>query len=342
MHKICALVLLVAGLAAARPKALFYLTRDPDSVESFLAHAAKVDVVVPTWYSVDAAGTVSGNPDDAVLAAARRANVPVMPIVVNPSFNQATIHKLMTTADASRRMIASLIEECKKNGYVGIQFDFENVNVTDRDALSGLVRDTASAFHREGLQLTIATVPNAPAQPGTGAFYRWIYANWRDAYDLRALGAAADLICLMTYDQQTRYTPPGPVAGWGWTVANLEYALQSVPKEKLSLGIPVYGYRWFAGDPGKEEKPNITAVYVKYPQIKEILDGMHPEVQWDSTDRAAWFWFYRDATREYVFYTDTRTFRERWNLVNERGLEGFCSWVLGAEDPGIWDVLPGR
>jgi len=26
--------------------------------------------------------------------------------------------------------------------------------------------------------------------------------------------------------------------------------------------------------------------------------------------------------------------------VKDRGLEGFCSWVLGAEDPEIWKYLP--
>jgi spore germination protein YaaH len=63
-------------------------------------------------------------------------------------------------------------------------------------------------------------------------------------------------------------------------------------------------------------------------------------VEWDSTDRAAWFYFYRADMREWIFFTDARTFRERYTLVKERGLQGFCSWVLGTEDPGIWDLLP--
>jgi spore germination protein YaaH len=342
MHKTLVLLLLAAALAPARPKALFYLTREADSVQSFLAHASRVDILVPTWYSVDAAGAVSGAPDETVLDAARRAHVPVMPIVANPESNQEAIHKLMADPEAGRRMIQALIRESKQHGYTGFQFDFEDIIATDRDLLSGLVRAAAAALHREGLQLSIATVPNAPARPGTGAFSRWIYANWRDVYDLQALASSVDLLCLMTYDEHTRYTPPGPVAGYAWTLENLEYALRFVPKEKLSLGIPLYGYRWFAGDPGKEGKPNITSVTVKYPDLREILDGFHPEIQWDSADRNSWFWFYRDATREYVFFTDVRTFRERWNLANERGLEGFCSWVLGAEDPAIWDVLPER
>jgi len=57
---------------------------------------------------------------------------------------------------------------------------------------------------------------------------------------------SVDLICLMTYDQHTRWTP-GPVAGWAWTTATSIYALSYGAREKLSLGIPLYGYHWFAG-----------------------------------------------------------------------------------------------
>lgn len=46
--------------------------------------------------------------------------------------------------------------------------------------------------------------------------------------------------------------------------------------------------------------------------------------------------------REWIFFTDTRTFKERYTLVKERGLRGFASWVLGTEDHGIWDLLPSH
>ncbi len=39
---------------AQQPKALFYMTREPKSVRSFLAHADKIDLLVPAWYGVDA------------------------------------------------------------------------------------------------------------------------------------------------------------------------------------------------------------------------------------------------------------------------------------------------
>jgi len=327
-------------LAAAQPKALFYMTDTPNSVKSFTDHVEKIDILVPAWYSVDGNGLVWGGPNATVLKTAAENHVSVMPIVALS--NQLDLHRLFTTPAARTGFVASLLAECKKNAYRGFQIDFENINWTDRDLLSSFVAETAAALHKDGLQLTIATVPNAPGFPGQSNYSHWLYANWRGAYDLKALAQSVDLICLMTYDQNTRWTEPGPVAGYAWTVQNLEYALQFVPKEKLSLGIPLYGYHWFAGDPGKEEKPNPTAEYIGQQDIEQYLATYHPHVEWDSSDRTAWFYFYRDDNRDWVFYTDKRGFQERWNLARDRGLQGFCSWVLGVEDPEVWSVLPSH
>jgi len=350
MKRLLLFLLSTTILCAAQPKALFYMTDNPNSLKSFTDHADKVDILVPAWYYVDGNGLVWGGPNSDILKTAAAHHVPVMPIVA--LMTQAELHRLFTTPAARSAFISSLLRECRQYGYSGFQIDFENVNWTDRDLLSSLVAETASALHQEKLQLTIATVPNAPGAPGHSGYSHWLYENWRGAYDLKALAQSADLICLMTYDQNTRWTQPGPVAGYAWTVENLEYALQFVPKEKLSLGIPLYGYHWFAGDPikgepikgeaGKDDKPNPNANYVGQQEIDQYLAAYHPHVEWDAVDRVSWFYFYRDDYREWVFFTDKRGFQERYNLARDRGLQGFCSWVLGAEDPEIWAILPSH
>ncbi len=343
----CFLFLLcISGFASAgaqNPKALFYLTRSPASVRSFLAHAEQIDILVPTWYSVDQDGLVSGGTNPLVLATAKRIHLPVMPIVGNDGFNQEEFHKLLSNPGAERLMIAQLIDAAKTNGYTGFQFDFENVRWTDRDLLTAIVAETATAFHQQGLQLSIAVVPGAPGHSGESGFANWIYANWRGAYDLDALAKSVDLVCLMTYDQHTRWTSPGPVAGWDWTVKNLDYALKFIPPQKLSLGIPVYGYHWYAGTPTKpEEKPNPSADYEPSQDAVDLAKEFDTPIQWDPVDRTAWFYFYRDDMREWVFFTDKRTFQERYDLAKQRGLQGFCSWDLGEEDPSVWSALPAH
>ncbi|MEO6816910.1 MAG: glycosyl hydrolase family 18 protein, partial [Edaphobacter sp.] len=126
---------------------------------------------------------------------------------------------------------------------------------------------------------------------------------------------------------------------------NLDYALKSVPKDKLSLGIALYGYHWFTGDPGineKVQKPNITAEYISATNAQFLRDTYNGQEQWDPQDHTAWFYFYRDQMREWVFYTEKRGFADRYNLAKEQHLQGICAWVLGEEDPTIWSALPDR
>lgn len=342
------LTLVTTASAAERPKSLFYLTSDTSSIRSFQEHADKIDILVPAWYQVNAEGLVSGGPNPLVQEMARQHHVVVMPIVVNGGFVQAEFHKFLGDSAAQKRMLEGLIRECKANGYAGIQFDFENVRWTDRDALSVLVKDSAAALHKEGLQISIATVPNAPGRPGSEtAFSGWLYENWRGAYDLKAISDAVDLVCLMTYDQNTLWTVPGPVSGWNWVIANVDYALKVVPPAKLSLGIPLYGYHWFAGLPTKDTseigyKANPTGKYISYPDAVDLARTFGAKIEWDAADRTAWCFINRGDMREWIFFTDARTFKERYELVRDRGMQGFCSWVLGTEDPAIWDLLPSH
>lgn len=332
---------------AQQPKSIFYMTREPKSVRSFLAHADKVDLLSPGWYSVDSAGLVSGGPDPLVLETARQHHVPVMPLVVNGGFAQEEVHKFFGNTVARQHAIAAMAQASKENGYIGFQLDLENVNWTDRDALTDFVRETAAALHKDGLQLSIATIPNAPGHPGETGFSKWIYENWRGAYDVKAIAESVDFLCLMTYDQHTTWTVPGPVAGWNWTVANLDYALKVVPPQKLALGIPLYGYHWFAGTPIKApdksgDKPNPTADYISTDDALDLAKAYSAHMEWDPVDKSAWLNFYRDDEREWIFYTDARTFKERYTLVKDRGLRGFASWVLGTEDAGVWELLPSH
>lgn len=329
--------------AGAGQKTLFYMQGNAASVHSFEQHKDKIDTLVPTWYSVNAHGLVSGEPNRRVLTEAKAAHVQVIPIIV--LFDKQQLHELFNDLKAQNVMNRALVRECKQHGYAGIQFDLEHVLWVDRDGLSALVQRSAEVLHREGLQVQIATVPNAPGHAGSLPYAKWMFEEWRGGYDLKALAESVDLICLMTYDQHSRYTAPGPVDGWEWTVENLEYALKDVPKEKLSLGIALYGYHWFAGDPGwnkPEQKPNPTAESLSFANVEFLRSSYNGKLQWDDDDHTPWFYITRDQTREWIFYTDKRAFMDRYELAKQHGLQGVCSWVLGYEDPAIWDAIPAK
>ena len=343
------LALARAGASAApalaadgNPSALFYLMGTQKSTNSFLAHADKIDVLVPTWYGVDANGLVNGGPNDYLYQIARDHHMQVTPILSMTSGREG-FHHLLHDEEAKQRMITQLVQHGRQNGYQGFQFDFESIAWTDRDAYSLMVKQTADALHKVGMTLSVAVTPNGPGHAEGGQFAKWMWEYWRGAYDLKALGQAADLVSLMAYDQHTRWTTPGPVDGLPWVKKNLDYALTQVPKEKLSLGIATYGYRWYTGNPVKDdgsEVPNITATYIDADESFPLVEEQHATVQWDPVEAESWFYFYRDDMREWVFRPDARSFKVRYDLVKQYGLQGFSCWVLGAEDPQVWDELP--
>jgi spore germination protein YaaH len=338
---ILALALAVPAMAK-NPTALFYLMGTQKSTNSFLANVDKIDVLVPTWYGVDANGLVNGGPNDYIYGIARAKNLPVTPIL-SMTAGREGFHKLLHDEDAKKHMNESLVREGKARGYKGFQFDFESIIWTDRDAYTLMVKQTADALHKAGMTLSVAVVPNAPGHAEGGEFSKWMWEYWRGPYDLKALGQAADLISLMTYDQHTRWTTPGPVDGMPWIKKHLDYALTQVPKDKLSLGIATYGYRWYTGNPVKAdgtEASNISATYIDADESFPLAIEQNASVQWDPVEQESWFYFYRDDMREWVFRPDARSFRARYDLVKQYGLQGFSCWVLGAEDPKVWDELP--
>lgn len=340
----CLLTLLLAcgTVSAKQPDALFYLMGTQKSVNSFEAHIDKIGLLVPTWYGVDNQGLVNGGPNDYVLNLAKQHRLPVAPIV-SMSAGRAGFHALLHDETAKQHMIDAMLQQASEHGYAGYQFDFESISWTDRDAYTLMVKQTAEALHKHGLKLSIAVVPNGPGHAGEGKFSKWMWQYWRGAYDLAALSKYADLICLMTYDQHTRWTTPGPVDGMPWLMDQLKYAVTQVPKDKLSLGIALYGYHWYTGDPVREdgtEASNIKADYFDADESIPLAQELHANVQWDEVEHESWYYFYRDDMREWVFMPDAHSFRDRYAVVKQYGLEGFCAWVLGSEDPKVWDELP--
>ena len=349
MLKYLVLLLHLAALpaVAATPQALFYLSPEPKSVQSFLAHASQVDVVAPHWYGVDSKGVLTGEPNAEVMAAAKKHGVKVTPLVTNHGFVQEDVHELLMHPETHPALFAALVRTAKQHGYAGFQLDLEHVPSADRDALTAFVRAAAAALHAEKLIVSIATVPNASIMKKETGYSAWHYANWGGAFDLKALAEVVDMLCLMTYDQHTFTTMPGPVAGMPWVTAQLDAALKLVPREKLALGIPVYGYHWFASTPADGgarafDKPSLNAAFIDAAEVHKLAKTYKGRFAWDEYDRAASMVFYRDNVREWVYYTDGPTFGERYQLVKRQGLAGFASWVLGSEDPAIWKLLPSR
>src|SRR5215510_1076064 len=132
---------------AQAPEALWYMVAGEHSVQSFLAHADQISVVAPQVFYMDSLGVIWGSVDARVVAKAREQRVKLVPLVMNPGFDQAQFHRVLTVPDARHRGVRSLSALCREQKFDGIQFDFENIAVADKDAFTSFAREAADSLH---------------------------------------------------------------------------------------------------------------------------------------------------------------------------------------------------
>jgi len=329
------------SFAQAKMESLFYYVDREACFESFKKNIDKITILAPANYSVDEDGVVWGSVDPRVLKLARQHNIGVMPLVHNPGFNQEMLQRLLENEESQQRAITSMVDECKQYGYLGIQFDFENLNINDKDAFTRFYKGAAEALHKEGFKLSVAVVHRPQKFPGPTKYFKWLHKNWRAGYDLKALAEIGDFVSVMTYSQHTRRTPPGPNAGLPWVIKNIDYFLTQVPAEKLSLGIPVTSQHWFTEQDDKKYMVNARSWSegLSYSEAIALVDRFDAKITWLEKQKVSFTFFENGGLFEYVFFENGQSFKHKVDLVEQYGLRGFSVWAIGYEDPDIWKML---
>ena len=329
------------GLSQTRSERLFYYVDREDSYNDLVRHISQIDVLAPSTYGVDEQGIVWGDVDPIVVELARKNNVKLMPLLVNRPFNKDLLHQLLASPAARERAINSMVELSTRNNFWGMQIDFENVSIEDRDALTSWYREAASRMHQAGKTLSIAIVHRPEEAAGTSQYQAWMMADWRGGYDLKALGDAGDFITIMTYSQHTRRTPPGPSASLPWTQDVLNYFLRFVPAQKLSLGIGSGAMHWYTSQEDRIT-PELARSYAdgfSYEWAQHVARRNNAKWIWDDVQKMTYTYYPVAGTFEYIFLEDARNFAPKMDLVKQENLRGISVWVLGPEDPAIWNLL---
>jgi spore germination protein YaaH len=258
---------------------------------------------------------------------------------MNPGFDQPSIHRVLNHAEARATALRSLAALCRDNKFDGIQFDFENFHVRDKDAFTSFTREAVDSVHRAGCMLSAAVVPRLGENPGTNSYDKWIHENWRAAFDYKALADTLDFISYMTYAQHTGGSPPGPVAGYPWMLKCLEYVLSlGVPPSKISLGLAAYSDWWY---PVYDEKngSRLSGSDISYKRGRQILTPTGASPRWDPVQKSEYAMWEERGVMRHMWLENSRAFMEKRELVKKYNLRGYSVWLLGHEDPRLWDAL---
>lgn len=238
-------------------------------------------------------------------------------------FNNALIHSIVNSPDATARLIGELTVQMETRGFAGVDIDFEYVLSEDRIPFAEFVRKVRNAMTPLGCITSVALAPKI-SDTQEGLLY--------GGKDYALLGDAADYVLLMTYEWGYTYGPPMAVAPLDKVRQVVEYALTRIPAEKINLGIPNYGYDW----PLPYERGVTKARTLGNIEARQLAISQGVPIEFDEPGQSPHFTYTSDDILHEVWFEDVRSIHAKYGLIREYNLRGMSVWQIMQLFRGMW------
>ena len=286
--------------------------------------------LTPFTYGITAQGDLLPLDDWALLEAARRLGTAgvmhLSTLTEDGSFSSERAAALLWDGPQRRSLAGQVEAVMAEKGYQGLDVDFEYVPGALREAYASFIAQLRERLAPRGWPVTVALAPKThPDQPGL------LY----EAHDYALLGAAADFVLLMTYEWGYTYGPPMAVASLPNVRQVLDYAVTEIPREKIYLGVPNYGYDW----PLPFRQGETKARSISNQEAVSIAVAQGAEIQYDGAAQSPWFRYTEAGIVHEVWFEDARSMSAKLALIQEYGLRGAGYWNLMRPYPQGWTVL---
>ncbi len=283
-----------------------------------------VNVVSPTLYEVkNSKGDITGKSAVSYVNKAKSMGYKVWPIITNgidsTTYSPTDTSLLMNSESARENLIKNILNILEKDNLDGINIDFENMRVDDRDLYTQFIRELAPLVRKQNKVISVD-------------MYFVAYV------DRKGIGEAADYAILMGYDQRGNWSnESGSISEISWVEDNIKSLLSDskIPANKIILGVPFYTRLW-------TEKVGVSKPTTSVYTIKDAANYININRLTTTYDEK--------AGQNYVQYTkgdltykmwieDSTSMKNRVNIINTYGLGGLAAWQKGFETPSIWKTI---
>ena len=320
MRIVLASLFLLASPAYAVRMSAWVPAWDSNAIPIMGQHAGDLDESNPGWYTAGADGSVlkNGDAEDPRLRAALSGTllVPTIKNYVNDGFDGEMMAVIVNSPSLREKHAEAIAQLVRQNAYDGIDVDYERMPATAKAGFTAFIELLAQKLHASSKRLSVCV------------YAKTSEATWNGpgAQDWPALGAAADSIKIMAYDNHWSTSDAGPISPLDWLDAIVTYAERTLPIEKAMIGLPWYGYDWL-GQKGAG---------VTFHEAMSRAQSLGITVGRDGNGEATYTYGQRT-----VFFQDATSYRRKVESILGRhpNIGGFAHWRVGAEDPAIWDVV---
>lgn len=307
--------------------------------ESFQKNVEVFDFISLFWYRIDQKGNIrtydSTVEDQNIIEYAHQKNVKVLAVIANlPDYTEGgdwdwrRVDRVISSPNTRRKHIEDILKLLDEKKFDGINIDYEALRLQQRDDFSTFVEELSEALHQKDKLVGIAIHPKTSENNSEEA-------NGSQAQDLARLSAAADQLYFMTYEEHYELSDPGPTGSLSWMKQVLGYAINDlgVDREKVFVGIPLYGYDW------NVNQPSIKAGGLEFNDVTKLLEQTESEVEWNPQEGESQFTYFNRGSEHEVWFNDEKSVAAKLKLAKTLRVRSIGFWRLGGEDPDVWKTV---
>ncbi len=288
------------------------------------------------WYRVDAKGNLTTyevvEEDRSIIRYAHNNGIKVLALIANlPDYTEEEnewdtnrIQLVTETKEARKEHIDDILSLFDSHDFDGINIDYESLQASQKESFSLFIEELADALHAKGKILGVAIHPKT--EEGNPE-----ESNGSQAQDLVRIAKVADQLHFMTYGEHYPGGNPGPIASPQWISKVLGYAVKELklPREKLFVGIGLYGIDWH-----HQEDGNFTTGDGEL-TLGAIETLNLATIQRDTVSQSPWV---MESNIE-LWFEDTQSIAAKIKAAKNLGVNNIAFWRLGGEASDTWSVL---
>lgn len=232
------------------------------------------------------------------------------------------------------RTVGELVALATRLGVDGVNVDIEQLQDANRPAYGEFLAALRTAL--------VAANPNATLTVATEAGARGV------ANAATAIAAGADRLFLMGYDYHWGGSQPGassPIdrldgaATLRWSID--QYVEVGVPRDRILLGLPLYGMQWRTTGPLRTYPVIGTGITWIPSQHRDLLLDPAFQPDRDTYEHAEYFDVSDGPDWLITYYDSPATLRPKLGLARDNGLAGAGFWAMGYERglPGYLELM---
>ncbi len=272
------------------------------------------DIISPTFLGLNINGIVINEADYKYVQWVHDMDKEVWVLASN-SFNPEWTNEMLSNPVLVDRFISQLCVLTLIYEFDGINIDFENIYLKDKELLNEFMEKLYRITKKMDIPLSIdVTIPEGSDQ-------------WSKVYDRKILAKSTDYIFLMAYDEfWASSNISGPVASIPWTIEGIDKTLELVSNEKLVLGIPGYMRVWKDYKSGNDSSVLSIKNRDKYVEENGLSVEYLSELMINYSEKK------ENGMLTRVWYEDSISISQRLDLVKQYNLPGIGLWRRGFID----------